>query len=737
MDEPPDDDTVSSAPPGAAALKSTVSKDLRWSPGQLQATDPDCRTNLPPTLRHRYVAERNLVSGDGADLLLVRDRETGEPAVVRLFHRDVLPVDESMLESLSRADRHHLLGLLEWGSDDGSTWEVLEYAPGGSLKELLRARPGPWPPQTVQEVLNQLLPTLEYLHSLRIVHCDIEPASILVRSTEPLDLVLAGIGLTTFFAGAQVRQTTSHASAYAAPEAATGNMSTGLDWWSVGIVLVELLTGRHPFQRPDGSWMDDMLIARKLIFNDVDLSMIADERWRLLCRGLLCRAPEGRWGAAEIRQWCAGGAPALAEPQGPAFTFAGAVYTTPQALADAFRQRWSDGRRLLAGQRLDATQLLALQEWTGECGLTAFQRPLDQPFRPDRAVAQVVRALDPTGPAVVQGRRVDQEHLLQLANEAMGEAGPARALLDVLYQDGILAVLDDLPGCSGYALLDSQWRRLVDDFVARANALSLPLSAESRSLYRAMLLLAAVPGEEEALAPQAAEAAADPDAQAQPWFAHLARENLSEESRPAHHAILLHAAPLAAGLTTRQRPGHELQVAETENSRVRSTRLGSPLAAARQRTGRTQREVAERMGLSQARVSAIESGNIETTEIATLINYAQAIDASLRISFAIGNVEQPILDTASRLTTDRGGNRNSDEEASKPFLTSREHEILLLWAEGATPETMTKRLQISARTIAKHKERISRKLGAPDQIDTILRARQLGLLSTQAYGSEG
>src|SRR5205823_4343599 len=160
-----------------------------------------------------------------------------------------------------------------------------------------------------------------------------KPGNILVRAEHPVDLVLADFGLATFLAGTrEMRRTSSRTSAYAAPEAATGEASRALDWWSLGIVLVELLTGTHPFQRPDGTWMDDVMIVRELTVHDIDLSAVPDERWRLLCRGLLTRAPEQRWGPRETASWRQGGSPRVVEARhGPAYVFAGAAYDDPRA----------------------------------------------------------------------------------------------------------------------------------------------------------------------------------------------------------------------------------------------------------------------------------------------------------------------------------------------------------------------------------------------------------------------
>ena len=61
------------------------------------------------------------------------------------------------------------------------------------------------------------------------------------------------------------------------------------------------------------------------------------------------------------------------------------------------------------------------------------------------------------------------------------------------------------------------------------------------------------------------------------------------------------------------------------------------LAEERKRLGLTQREVADRMGVTPGRVSQIENGDLDVNEVATLGRYARALGARLRIVFDYGN----------------------------------------------------------------------------------------------------
>lgn len=59
------------------------------------------------------------------------------------------------------------------------------------------------------------------------------------------------------------------------------------------------------------------------------------------------------------------------------------------------------------------------------------------------------------------------------------------------------------------------------------------------------------------------------------------------------------------------------------------------LKDARKSRGITQKELAEQMGVSQARISTLESGDVCQTKVETLIRYAQGIGADLRVSMTM------------------------------------------------------------------------------------------------------
>jgi DNA-binding CsgD family transcriptional regulator len=73
-----------------------------------------------------------------------------------------------------------------------------------------------------------------------------------------------------------------------------------------------------------------------------------------------------------------------------------------------------------------------------------------------------------------------------------------------------------------------------------------------------------------------------------------------------------------------------------------------------------------------------------------------------------------------------------EQRARDLGLTPREVGVLVLLADGLSEREIGRRLAISPRTVAKHQEKLHRKLGTTDRLGTVLSAQRLGLVSPPA-----
>jgi mitogen-activated protein kinase kinase kinase len=132
----------------------------------------------------------------------------------------------------------------------------LEYVPGGSVAAMLNNY-GPLKEPLVRNFVRQILQGLAYLHGKNIIHRDIKGANVLVDNKGGIKISDFGIskkveaGLLNSSA-ANHRPSLQGSVFWMAPEVVKQTSYTlKADIWSLGCLVVEMLTGSHPY--PDCS----------------------------------------------------------------------------------------------------------------------------------------------------------------------------------------------------------------------------------------------------------------------------------------------------------------------------------------------------------------------------------------------------------------------------------------------------------------------------------------------------
>jgi len=110
-----------------------------------------------------------------------------------------------------------------------------------------RARGSPYfTPDRARSVARQLLRSLSFMHSLRMIHGDVKPENVLLKSHAACEVALIDLGSVTYAGDPPSAYIQSRA--YRAPEVVLGLPYDGrIDVWSVGCVVAELVSGRVLF----------------------------------------------------------------------------------------------------------------------------------------------------------------------------------------------------------------------------------------------------------------------------------------------------------------------------------------------------------------------------------------------------------------------------------------------------------------------------------------------------------
>jgi serine/threonine protein kinase len=158
--------------------------------------------------------------------------------------------------------------------------------------------------------LAQLAAGVIALHNAGKLHRDIKPSNVLVADDRRVVLLDFGLVMDTDTRAAEESTSTSGTPAYMSPEQGGGEpLGPASDWYSVGIMLYDTLTGQVPFR---GTYVD--VINQKRSADVPPPSTIASgipEDIDALCRDLLRRDPRERPAGDEILQRLGRSTPAI------------------------------------------------------------------------------------------------------------------------------------------------------------------------------------------------------------------------------------------------------------------------------------------------------------------------------------------------------------------------------------------------------------------------------------------
>lgn len=148
----------------------------------------------------------------------------------------------------ARISHEGIVRVLDFGEEMGNLYLVMEWVNGHTLSEYLR-KGGPMTEDMALKVIAWLSTALHAAHSQNIVHRDIKPGNILI--TKDGWLKISDLGLAKDLAARDLTNmdTLLGTPYYMAPECFKPGHEVGpaADLYSLGVILFEMLTGRHPF----------------------------------------------------------------------------------------------------------------------------------------------------------------------------------------------------------------------------------------------------------------------------------------------------------------------------------------------------------------------------------------------------------------------------------------------------------------------------------------------------------
>ncbi|PPH52527.1 serine/threonine protein kinase [Rathayibacter sp. AY1D2] len=262
------------------------------------------------TVDGRYTIEELIGRGGMATVYRARDGVLGRSVALKMFAPGIddaqdLQRKASEIRLLAALNHPALVTLYDAhdGGDDtnGQAYMVMELAEGPSLSE--RLAEGPVAPNDVASMAGDLGEALHTVHAAGVVHRDVKPSNVLLvpspLTSREFRPKLADFGIASLIDATRITApgTLIGTAAYLSPEQAHGDpVTSASDIYSLGLVLLESLTGRRPFT---GSAIE-VTLARLL--RDPEVSESLGSGWTSLLTAMTRREPGERPAALQVAE---------------------------------------------------------------------------------------------------------------------------------------------------------------------------------------------------------------------------------------------------------------------------------------------------------------------------------------------------------------------------------------------------------------------------------------------------
>lgn len=206
-------------------------------------------------------------------VLLVEKKDTKKVYAMKILKKGVIAargeIEHTRTEKsvLSKLD-HPFLAKLHWSfQTDENLYFVMDFINGGELFHHLSIEKR-FSDERAKFYAAEIVSGMEYLHSHGVIYRDLKPENLLLSHKGHIIMTDFGLSKEGLHSDDARTATFCGTPEYLAPEIIKGEEYTkSIDWWSVGTLIYEMLTGLPPFYTDDEENM-----YHKIMTSDIDFS---------------------------------------------------------------------------------------------------------------------------------------------------------------------------------------------------------------------------------------------------------------------------------------------------------------------------------------------------------------------------------------------------------------------------------------------------------------------------------
>lgn len=183
------------------------------------------------------------------------------------------------IENLKICQHPNIGSMIKAYEDEQFFFIVLEYHQGKDLYDYMLKRKFLITEIRAQELSQQIVSAVQYLHLFGIVHRDLKLENIMMSDETDLAIPkLIDLGLSFLIGPGQSSNERVGTIAYAAPELILSQpYGKSVDVWSLGVIIYVLLSGQLPFEDPDQQEQIRRILSQPINFDSPRWQRVSQE----------------------------------------------------------------------------------------------------------------------------------------------------------------------------------------------------------------------------------------------------------------------------------------------------------------------------------------------------------------------------------------------------------------------------------------------------------------------------
>ena len=258
-------------------------------------------------IANRYEVIEHIGKGGMADVFKAIDTILNREVAIKILRADLSTDAVSILrfereaQAATALSHPNIVEIYDVGDYKGHHFIVMEYLPGRTLKQVIRAR-GPLLNEEAVDIMKQLTSAVAEAHSRNIIHRDLKPQNVIVKADGSVKILDFGIAIAK--GSMQLTQANNVMGSvhYLAPELGKGeSASPQSDIYALGATLYMMLTGIKPEESTNRKIEDTVKYPHEIdpeipenVSNTVMRAMAVDRHLRFQTGGDFLDALRGK-----------------------------------------------------------------------------------------------------------------------------------------------------------------------------------------------------------------------------------------------------------------------------------------------------------------------------------------------------------------------------------------------------------------------------------------------------------